>query len=163
MNRVETMILGVAVVASLSLLTWQHHWTKSDTLTSNPSTQCHFPAVFNFGDSNSDTGAFSAALGRIGAPNGNTFFGRPAGRYCDGRLVIDFFAEKLGLPYLSAYLDSMGSNFSNGANFAASGSTIKPEASMSPLDLGIQLYQFDQFKARTFELYNHGEKSHVGK
>lgn len=51
---------------------------------------CDFPAVFNFGDSNSDTGGLSAAFGQAGPPHGESFFHGPAGRYCDGRLVIDF-------------------------------------------------------------------------
>jgi len=51
---------------------------------------CHFPAIFNFGDSNSDTGGLSSLFGAAPPPNGRTFFGMPAGRYCDGRLVIDF-------------------------------------------------------------------------
>ncbi|KAL8111736.1 hypothetical protein AgCh_019448 [Apium graveolens] len=78
---------------------------------------CDFPAIFNFGDSNSDTGGLSAAFGQAPPPHGETFFHAPAGRYSDGRLVIDFIAENLTLPYLSAYLDSVGSNFSHGANF----------------------------------------------
>ncbi|KAM0014827.1 putative alpha-L-fucosidase [Helianthus debilis subsp. tardiflorus] len=54
--------------------------------------ECNFPAVFNFGDSNSDTGALVAMFGQAAArpPNGETFFGSPAGRVCDGRLLIDF-------------------------------------------------------------------------
>lgn len=56
---------------------------------------CHFPAIFNFGDSNSDTGGLSAAFGQAGPPHGVSFFGSPAGRYCDGRLVIDFIGNLL--------------------------------------------------------------------
>lgn len=52
--------------------------------------QCSFPAIFNFGDSNSDTGGLSAAFGQAPPPNGITFFHSPAGRASDGRLVIDF-------------------------------------------------------------------------
>ncbi|OMO81626.1 Lipase, GDSL [Corchorus olitorius] len=88
---------------------------------------CHFPAIFNFGDSNSDTGGLSAVFGQAPSPHGETFFHRPAGRYCDGRLVIDFIAQRLGLPYLSPFLDSIGTNFTHGANFATSGSTIRPQ------------------------------------
>lgn len=51
---------------------------------------CNFPAVFNFGDSNSDTGGLAAAFGQFSSPNGETFFHRPAGRVSDGRLLIDF-------------------------------------------------------------------------
>lgn len=49
------------------------------------------PVIFNFGDSNSDTGGFSEGLGlRFGPPSGRTFFHKPSGRLCDGRLMIDF-------------------------------------------------------------------------
>lgn len=71
-------------------------------------------------------------------------------------------AEKLGLPSVSAYLDSIGTSFRHGANFATGGSTIQPvdskifEAGFSPMSLDIQLSQFEQFKARTIELYNEG-------
>ncbi|GKV52492.1 hypothetical protein SLEP1_g59068 [Rubroshorea leprosula] len=51
---------------------------------------CDFPAIFNFGDSNSDTGGKSAAFHRIPYPNGETFFHKPSGRYYDGKLIIDF-------------------------------------------------------------------------
>ncbi|GKV23019.1 hypothetical protein SLEP1_g32808 [Rubroshorea leprosula] len=55
-----------------------------------PSSGCDFPAIYNFGDSNSDTGSVSAAFDRLHSPFGETFFGRPSGRYSDGRLIIDF-------------------------------------------------------------------------
>ncbi|KAI9097526.1 hypothetical protein K1719_025297 [Acacia pycnantha] len=51
---------------------------------------CKFPAIFNFGDSNSDTGGFDASLFEIKSPYGETYFHRPAGRGSDGRLVILF-------------------------------------------------------------------------
>lgn len=54
------------------------------------SKQCDFPAVFNFGDSNSDTGGLSAAFGPAPPPHGKTYFHHPTGRYCDGRLIVDF-------------------------------------------------------------------------
>jgi hypothetical protein len=76
--------------------------------------------------------------------------------------VPNFAAEKLGLPYLNAYLDSIGTNFRHGANFATGGSTIQPvdakiyDMGFSPISLDIQLLQFEQFKARTIELYKEG-------
>lgn len=54
---------------------------------------CRFPAVYNFGDSNSDTGGISAAFNVIESPNGMTFFGHPSGRACDGRLIVDFIGK----------------------------------------------------------------------
>ncbi|XP_050208000.1 GDSL esterase/lipase At5g14450-like [Mercurialis annua] len=128
---------------------------------------CNFPAIFNFGDSNSDTGGISAAFHRLHHPNGYSFFNKPSGRFCDGRNIIDFIAEKLELPYLSAYLDSIGTNFRHGANFATGGSTIEKmntrifEGGFSPFSLDLQLLQFEQFKERTVELYNQGRSSYV--
>jgi hypothetical protein len=50
--------------------------------------------IFNFGDSNSDTGGMAAVNGmNIQLPEGRTFFRRPSGRLSDGRLVIDFICE----------------------------------------------------------------------
>ncbi|KAM7464674.1 hypothetical protein LguiA_032795 [Lonicera macranthoides] len=71
----------------------------------------------------------------------------------------------LGLPYLSAYLDSIGTSFRHGANFAAAGSTVQPaDAKMlqgggrpNPLALVVQIRQFEQFKARTADLYKQGK------
>lgn len=55
--------------------------------------QCDFPAIYNFGDSNSDTGGISAAFYPAGQPSGETFFHEPAGRGSDGRLIIDFIGK----------------------------------------------------------------------
>ena len=54
----------------------------------------NYPAVFNFGDSNSDTGGLAAGIAfPVGQPNGQTFFLKPSGRFCDGRLIIDFLSK----------------------------------------------------------------------
>ncbi|XP_024990979.1 GDSL esterase/lipase At3g26430-like [Cynara cardunculus var. scolymus] len=117
--------------------------------------ECNFPAIFNFGDSNSDTGGLSAMFGQAPPPNGETFFHSPAGRYCDGRLLIDFIAEGSGLPYLSPFLDSMGTNFSHGANYATAGSTIRRQntsifqSGYSPIALDIQYAEFSDFFKRS--------------
>jgi len=115
---------------------------------------CRFPAVFNFGDSNSDTGGFWAAFPAQQGPFGMTYFGRPAGRASDGRLVIDFIAQAMGLPLLSPYLQSIGSDYRHGANFATLASTaLLPNTSVfvtgtSPFSLGIQLNQMKEFRNR---------------
>ncbi|XAR51863.1 Alpha-L-fucosidase [Bertholletia excelsa] len=62
------------------------------------------------------------------------------------------FSEKLGLPYLSAYLDSIGTNFRHGANFATGGSSIRP-GGYSPFHLDLQISHFMQFKFRSSALY----------
>ncbi|KAL4377264.1 hypothetical protein GQ457_02G020620 [Hibiscus cannabinus] len=51
---------------------------------------CNFRAIYNFGDSNSDTGESSAAFWPAGPPSGQTFFGHPVGRESDGSSMIGF-------------------------------------------------------------------------
>ncbi|KAI4350004.1 hypothetical protein L6164_010537 [Bauhinia variegata] len=120
------------------------------------------PAVFNFGDSNSDTGELIAAgIESLYPPNGQTYFKVPSGRYCDGRLIIDFLMDAMDLPFLNAYLDSLGlPNFRKGCNFAAAASTILPATatSLSPFSFGVQVSQFIRFKARVLELLAKGRK-----
>ncbi|MCI25801.1 early nodulin, partial [Trifolium medium] len=60
------------------------------TTLNGSSNECNFPAIFNFGDSNSDTGGLAAAFVQPPPPYGETYFNRPAGRFSDGRLIIDF-------------------------------------------------------------------------
>ena len=54
---------------------------------------CRFPAVYIFGDSNSDTGGAYAVFSAAQYPNGETFFGLLPGRFCDGRLILDFLSK----------------------------------------------------------------------
>lgn len=124
----------------------------------------HFdhPAVFNFGDSNSDTGNLvSAGIETLVSPNGQIHFKNPSGRYSDGRLIVDFLMNAMELPFLNAYLDSVGlPSFKKGCNFAAAGSTILPATATSicPFSFGIQVNQFLRFKARVLELLAKGKK-----
>lgn len=118
------------------------------------------PVIFNFGDSNSDTGGFSEGLGlRFGPPSGRVFFHKPSGRLCDGRLMIDFLCESVGSDYLTPYLRSVGSNFTNGVNFAISGSATLPKD--RPFNLYIQVMQFLQFQSRSLEFIPKGYKDLV--
>ncbi|KAM0909480.1 hypothetical protein ACQ4PT_014801 [Festuca glaucescens] len=118
------------------------------------------PVVFNFGDSNSDTGGMAAAKGwHITPPEGRAFFHHPTGRFCDGRLIIDFLCESLNISYLSPYLKALGSNYSNGVNFAIGGSTTLPRDVL--FSLHIQVQEFFFFKARSLELINQGQEAPI--
>ncbi|XP_059630750.1 esterase-like [Cornus florida] len=116
---------------------------------------CDFPAIFNFGDSNSDTGGLQAAFNWTTPPYGQTFFHMPNGRYSDGRLIIDFIASRLGLPFLDAYLNSLGTNYTHGVNFATAAATITPPlfilpvGGYSPIYLDVQVGEFEQFINRS--------------
>eukprot|EP01018_Ginkgo_biloba_P002407 Gb_11296 [translate_table: standard] len=84
-------------------------------------------------------------------PYGQTYFGKPVNRYSDGRLSVDFFAKGLGLPFLSPYLQSVGSNFAHGANFAAAGATVRETTFIAPISLTVQVDQFKIFKQKVLD------------
>ncbi|KAK8647024.1 hypothetical protein V6N13_120782 [Hibiscus sabdariffa] len=151
MDSMSLISVSVLFVSTLMVLMMPASGSSSS---SRGSIRCSFPAIYNFGDSNSDTGACNAAVFEIPPPYGETFFKQPSGRASDGRLVIDFIAEKLGVPYLNAYLDSIGTSFRHGANFAAGGSCIQPKCGYGPFNLATQVSQFIHFKARATALYN---------
>uniref|UniRef100_A0A7N1A0F4 Uncharacterized protein n=1 Tax=Kalanchoe fedtschenkoi TaxID=63787 RepID=A0A7N1A0F4_KALFE len=130
---------------------------SSATAAASSSKCTHPPIIFNFGDSNSDTGGLVAGLGYpVFPPNGRTYFRRSTGRLSDGRLVIDFLCQSVKTSFLSPYLDSLGSTFTNGANFAIVGSSTLPK--YVPFALNVQVMQFLHFKARSLELKTAGSK-----
>ncbi|CAL5339934.1 unnamed protein product [Camellia sinensis] len=118
--------------------------------------KCAFEATFNFGGSNSDTGGFWAAFPTQSGPYGMTYFKKAAGRATDGS------SQALGLPFLSPYLQSIGSDYRHGANFATSASTVLlPKSSLfvsglSPFTLAIQLNQMKHFKVKVDEPQSNG-------
>ena len=85
-----TVIAFLAITFSI-LSAMGRRFSLSKTV-GDPS-NCNFPAIFNFGDSNSDTGGKSAAFHRLLSPNGDSFFHKPSGRYCDGKVILDFMGE----------------------------------------------------------------------
>ena len=71
-------------------------------------------------------------------------------------------AQALGLPFLSPYLQSIGSDYKHGANYATMASTVlMPNTSLfvtgiSPFSLAIQLNQMKQFKTKVEEKVEQG-------
>ncbi|WOL01477.1 hypothetical protein Cni_G10193 [Canna indica] len=92
-----------------------------------------YPSIFSFGDSLADTGNLlsTSPNDQSGCPPyGMTFFHHPTGRCSDGRLIVDFIAEAMGLPLLPPFLEIMNSSSAQeveelrkGVNFAVSGAT----------------------------------------
>ncbi|KAM0838626.1 hypothetical protein ACQ4PT_060852 [Festuca glaucescens] len=91
-----------------------------------------YKRIFTFGDSIIDTGNFMESIGHNPSPikeppYGMTFFHHPTGRICDGRVLIDFYAEALGLPLIPPNLPHENSGlFPGGANFAVFAATALP-------------------------------------
>ena len=130
--------------------------------TSNAQTKTNplpFKKIYAFGDSYTDTGNTRSVSGPSGfghvsePPYGVTFFHHPTNRYSDGRLVIDFVAQSLSLPYLPPYKSVKG-NSPNGVNFAVAGSTainyefyVKNNISLdiTPESIQTQLVWFNKF------------------
>ncbi|XP_047310695.1 GDSL esterase/lipase At1g54790 [Impatiens glandulifera] len=131
-------------------------FTLSNSVTFN------YPAVFNFGDSNSDTGGLIAGLGdELNSPHGQSFFKKPSGRFCDGRLIVDFLMDAMNLPFLNPYLEAIGAPvFKKGCNFAVAGSTIMPATanSVSPFSFKVQVAQFLRFKDRVNDIQTKSKK-----
>ncbi|KAL1194235.1 GDSL esterase/lipase LIP-4 [Cardamine amara subsp. amara] len=139
----NTFSFFFTIFVSQVLLSLWHHSAAASCQTP--------PVIFNFGDSNSDTGGLAGHGYPIGLPNGRLFFRRSTGRLCDGRLLIDFLCQSLNTSLLSPYLDSLGgTRFQNGANFAIVGSSTLPKN--VHFSLNIQIMQFLHFKSRSLEL-----------
>ncbi|CAF1928603.1 unnamed protein product [Brassica napus] len=122
--------------------------------------QCrNFKSIIIFGDSITDTGN----LLHLSEPNnlpqsafppyGETFFHVPTGRFSNGRLIIDFIAEFLRLPYVPPYFGSPNGSFQKGINFAVAGATALEQSFLESrgihyaytnVSLGVQLKSFKQ-------------------
>lgn len=78
-------------------------------------------------------------------------------------------AQGLGLPFLSPYLQSIGSNYRHGANYATLASTVLlPNTSLfvtgiSPFSLAIQLNQMKEFKTKVDEFHHSSSSYGIGK
>lgn len=121
-----------------------------------------YTSIFSFGDSLADTGnlkqlasisdqVFSLLL----PPYGENFFDQSTGRCSNGRLIIDFLAESLGLPLLPPFLHDKDNvvTWGHGVNYAVAGATALNSSileargivnSMTNASLGVQLEWFKQ-------------------
>uniref|UniRef100_A0ACD5VJ71 Uncharacterized protein n=1 Tax=Avena sativa TaxID=4498 RepID=A0ACD5VJ71_AVESA len=87
-----------------------------------------YTGVFSFGDSLADTGNYGLVYpndtSAPALPYGETFFNRSTGRFSNGRLIVDFIAEALELPFVRPYWSGQSAeDFARGANFAVGGAT----------------------------------------
>ncbi|KAM1128467.1 hypothetical protein ACFX15_037740 [Malus domestica] len=88
------------------------------------------PALFIIGDSSVDCGTnnFLGTFARADRlPYGRDFdTHQPTGRFCNGRIPVDYLALRLGLPFVPSYLGQNGrvEEMIHGLNFASAGAGI---------------------------------------
>ncbi|BBN13806.1 hypothetical protein MPTK1_6g06530 [Marchantia polymorpha subsp. ruderalis] len=109
-------------------------------------------AMFVFGDSVVDAGTnsyFPSLLQANYKPYGAQYFGKPTGRFTNGRTFADFFAEKIGLPFAEPYLKRKGKwSIMQGVNYASAGGGIFRVTNLEfkVIPLSDQILQFAQTK-----------------
>ncbi|XP_051125540.1 GDSL esterase/lipase At1g31550-like [Andrographis paniculata] len=112
---------------------------SSSSATSDSQLSGCFDSVVSFGGSLSDTGndlipeIYPGPCFSANPPYGRTYFHNPTGRFSDGRVVIDFIAQSVGLPPLKSYFseahekpEKRPRSFSSGVNFAVAGASVLP-------------------------------------
>lgn len=132
-----------------------------------------YPAIFAFGDSFTDTGNllisqnYSVDQIENYLPYGSTFFHKPTGRFSDGRLVVDFLAQRLRAPLLKPFLlprSQSGSlafedrfvSFAVGGATAQSAVLLKKTlniSSITPFSLDVQLERLEQLLGEIKEVH----------
>ncbi|KAJ1689963.1 hypothetical protein LUZ63_014118 [Rhynchospora breviuscula] len=103
-----------------------------------------YTRIFSFGDSLTDTGNYLRIVGNVSRntaarlPYGETYFHHPTGRCSDGRLLLDFIAEDIGLPFVRPYLGGNRTGyFRHGANFAVGGATAMNHSIFQEIDVPV--------------------------
>ncbi|XP_071708883.1 GDSL esterase/lipase At1g28600-like [Rutidosis leptorrhynchoides] len=123
-----------------------------------------YTSIISFGDSLADTGSLkqlasisNKSYPSLHLPYGETFFHQPTGRCSNGRLIIDFLAESLGLPFIPPFTNHKGIDgfveLGQGVNYAVAGATalntsfLQAKGIQNPItnaSLGVELAWFQQ-------------------
>ncbi|XP_028774732.1 GDSL esterase/lipase At1g71691 [Neltuma alba] len=104
--------------------------SPSHDSSNSPSSSPLAPALFVIGDSSVDSGTnnFLGTFARANhLPYGRDFDSRqPTGRFCNGRIPVDYLALRLGLPFVPSYLGQTGDvgDMIHGVNYASAGAGI---------------------------------------
>lgn len=120
------ILLAVFLVLLNTIPAANYYPSASENL--SPVKTC-YKSIFSFGDSLADTGNFLHDSGNNSGPvahlpYGETHFHRATGRFSDGRLIVDFIAQAMGLPLVPPFLAGKSTqDFRYGANFAVAGVT----------------------------------------
>ncbi|XP_051223763.1 GDSL esterase/lipase At5g45910-like [Lolium perenne] len=157
-------LFTVSILLLLANLGWTWAVPASPALSSGR--RRPYRSIFSFGNSYTDTGNNPIVFAENDLfdpvnrpPYGSEFFRRPTGRCSNGRLIIDFIAQRLALPLVRPYNPTLAHNgsFRQGANFAVMAATTLDAARFHdgsnpgnkyPLNtsLGVQLEWFESLK-----------------
>ncbi|KAH7670731.1 GDSL lipase/esterase protein [Dioscorea alata] len=124
-------MMMLMMFVGLVLMVMQSSITSGD----QASIGAQVPAMFVFGDSLVDDGNnnYLASIAKANYyPYGIDFFQGPTGRFSNGKTVIDFLCELLGLPYIPAYTTPglNGTRLINGVNYASAAAGILEETGL---------------------------------
>ncbi|KAJ8769107.1 hypothetical protein K2173_000882 [Erythroxylum novogranatense] len=132
-------------------------WVNADGVTGSAP---QFPAMFVFGDSLVDHGNNNLLIGSFAKANylpyGIDFSGGPTGRFCNGKTIIDFLGDLVGLPPLPPYTITLipGSNIHGGINFASAAAGILDETGRNLGDRFNFREQVESFESSLSKLSN---------
>nr|KAJ0210673.1 hypothetical protein LSAT_V11C400168150 [Lactuca sativa] len=140
------------IILQMLIMLWSGSWHANGCYTS----------IFSFGDSLTDTDNLKQVASItdeffpfLQPPYGETFFHKPTSRCSDGRLIIDFLAESLGLPLVRPFLHDCDNVIEpgQGVNYAVVGATALNSSfleargivnDLTNASLGVQLAWFKQ-------------------
>uniref|UniRef100_A0A803KQW9 Uncharacterized protein n=1 Tax=Chenopodium quinoa TaxID=63459 RepID=A0A803KQW9_CHEQI len=109
--------------------------------------------LYVFGDSLFDAGmTLYTGVAGDGAefwPYGRTYFKKPAGRYCDGRVIPDFLAQYAGWPHLQPYLQPGFDDYTKGTSFAAASACVLVETRPGKFDAILSARNWDEWMRLT--------------
>ncbi|XP_076928669.1 GDSL esterase/lipase At1g28570-like [Bidens hawaiensis] len=102
-----------------------------------------YTSIISFGDSIADTGnlKYLASISNrefvlFVLPYGQDFYNHSTGRCSNGRLIIDFLAQSLGLPLIPPFVQYDGNDntvtFKQGVNYAVGGATALDSSVLEP-------------------------------
>ncbi|XP_019429389.1 PREDICTED: GDSL esterase/lipase At5g08460-like [Lupinus angustifolius] len=144
-----------------------------------------FPAMFVFGDSLVDAGNnnFLNSLAKANfEPYGIDFSAGPTGRFCNGKTPIDILGERVGLPYLPAFADTVepSDNIFSGVNYASAAAGILDETgrtlgerisfsqqvrnfetTLSQLNDQMENRSLSEYLAKSLAVLNHGSNDYI--
>ncbi|XP_051126358.1 GDSL esterase/lipase At5g08460-like [Andrographis paniculata] len=137
-----------------------HGWTAGfllATILSSVDAAAELSAMFVFGDSLMDPGNnnyLSSTARADFLPYGIDFFAGPSGRFCNGKTVVDYLGDLLGIPLLPAYASpfSTGKSILRGVNYASAAGGILEETGKTHGERFSLSQQVDNFESTLNEL-----------